>query len=210
MQGLNRNKDKFTPIHVALGLHGAWIVLWSDDDLTYNLRGSYPGIGENNALSGFVGQVKFVALNPYEEDGYIIVGEKGCSMNANLSSREDGERLQKMMDSYIWDVVKRKGESVDYPVKINGVSRHVYMTPHSYEWRTSGTLMDKWRERKGVMTRKDNIALIGAMSVGAGVAANRLYGAPPFRALGLAVTAGIAGTASMWYGIGQGLGTSRL
>ena len=52
--------------------------------------------------------------------------------------------------------------------------------------------------------RRDNIALIGAVTVGGGTCA-RLAGATPVRAIGAAAAAGVAGTVAMMFGINQGL-----
>ncbi|KAF1973861.1 hypothetical protein BU23DRAFT_125635 [Bimuria novae-zelandiae CBS 107.79] len=89
MAKLDRHKNEFTPIHVALGIHGAWILLWSDGDVAWNLRNFYPSLASGPALTGGVGQVTFAALNPYEDDGYFIMGDDGCSLNADLSSFEE-------------------------------------------------------------------------------------------------------------------------
>ncbi|KAF2438395.1 hypothetical protein P171DRAFT_526079 [Karstenula rhodostoma CBS 690.94] len=203
MTKLDRNKEKFTPIQVALGLHGSWIVLWSDGDLSYDLRSSYHGLGESDALTGAVGQVLFVALNPYEENGYFVAGKDGCSFNANLSSKKDGYEIQKMMDDYMRMKAKRDNATFNYPVMMNGVRQNVHITPNTYERRRADSLLDTWKQRRGLLLQRDNLALIGAGSTAAYVL-SRCSEASPLRATGAAAATGVGITAIMLSGICQG------
>ncbi|KAJ4356780.1 uncharacterized protein N0V89_004816 [Didymosphaeria variabile] len=165
MTKLERNKDEFTPVHVALGLHGSWVVLWSDGDLSWKLKNSYPGLAQSDALTGGVGQVLFVALSPFEEDGYFIAGENGCSFNANLSSRKDCEKLQTLMDDYLRVRAKRDNVTFNYPTKINGMVQNVSVTPTTYEKRAGDSILEIWRQRRHMLLRKENVPLIGAGAV---------------------------------------------
>ncbi|KAL1606210.1 hypothetical protein SLS60_003611 [Paraconiothyrium brasiliense] len=208
MTKLERNKDEFTPIHVALGLHGSWIVLWSDGDLSWKLKNSYPELAQGNALTGGVGQVLFVALNPYEHDGYFIAGENGCSFNANLSSKKDCRELQTMVDDYIRMRAKRDNATFNYPVRIDGVTQNVYVTPNTYETRAGDSILETWRQRRHMLLRKDNVAVIGAAAVATGVV-SRLSGASPLRAMGMTAATGMGGSIALFYGIRDGLRSSR-
>lgn len=198
---LERNKDKFTPIHVALGVHGSWIVLWSDGDLSWQLRNSYPGLAQSNALKGGIGQVVFVALSAFNEDGYFVVGEDGCFMNTNLSSRAECEDIQRLMDDYMRERAKRDNKSFSYPVKIAGRTSNVYITPTTYDKRASSSLIEKWKYRRDVLLQKNNVAIIGGGAVAVG-AISRLYGASPLKAFGSAATFGAAGVLGLLYGVG--------
>jgi hypothetical protein len=204
MTKLDRNKDKFTPIHVALGVQGSWIVLWSDGDLSYNLRNSYPLLGESKALLGAVGQVVFVALNPFEEDEHFIAGENGVSINVTLDSTAECIKLQKMADDYMRMRAKRENATFNYPVKINGMTQNVYVTPTTYQRRSGDSILETFRTRRGLLMQRDNIALIGAGAVAAGVA-SRLTGASPLKVTGIVAATGMGLAGVMLYGIRDGL-----
>ena len=206
---LDRNKDDFTPIHVALGLHGSWIVLWSDGDLSWNLRSSYPGLAGGESLKGGVGQVTFVALNPYDEDNYFIMGDNGCHLNVDMDTIGHCGDLQKMMDDYWQMKAKRDGTTYNYPVRIGGGIQNVYITPDKYECRPENTLLKAWEERRNILMQRDNMAIIGAATVGAGVG-SRLAGTTTLRAIGLAGITGMTGTIAMLFGIHNALSEARL
>jgi hypothetical protein len=208
MTKLDRNKDQFTPIHIALGLHGSWIVLWSDGDLSYNLRNSYPLLGESKALSGAVGQVVFVALNPYEEDMYFVAGTDGVCINVSLASSSECEELQNMTDNYMRKWAKRENATFNYPVKINGMTQNVYVTPTTFQRRTADSILETFKMRRSMLIQKDNMALIGAGTVAAGVA-SRITGAGPLKATGIATATGMGLAVVMLYGIRNGLRLSQ-
>lgn len=204
---LDRNKDKFTPIQVALGSHGSWIVVWSDGDVTWNLRSSYPGIGENKVLTGSVGQVTFVALNPYQDDEYFIAGETGWSFNMNFPTHAAGNEIQKMVDNYMQMRAKRDNATINYSGTLNGVKQNVHITANSLERQRADSLLDTWRMRRGLLLRKDNMAMIGAGSAATYVLA-RSANVTPLKAVGIAAASGLGMTAMMYWGISDGLRSS--
>lgn len=151
----------------------------------------------------------FAALNPYEENRFFVVGDNGYAVNISMDSFEKCNELQKMVDGYLQLQSRRDGTTFKFPVKIGDQTRNVYITPDTYKSVPADSLLETWKERRGVLMRsvlmrRDNIALIGAVTVGGGTCA-RLAGATSFRAIGAAAAAGVAGTVAMMFGINQGL-----
>ncbi|KAJ4290523.1 hypothetical protein N0V90_010740 [Kalmusia sp. IMI 367209] len=193
MDVLEREGDRTerSPITVALGIYGSWIVLWSDGETSYNLRHAYPSLASGDLLNGKTGQVVFVALNPYQEDRFFVTMENGtCSYKTSLPTKEDSKILHEITDNYMRMRAKREGETFSHSYQIDNQARNVTIKPDAYEDKATDTLLMALNKRRVVLMRRDNMALIGSVATGAGMI-SKITGASPLKAMGVATSAGL-------------------
>lgn len=182
------------PINIALGKQGAWIVLFADGSRDWNLRHIYPTLAATSNLSDNTDKPVFAALNPYAEDQYFVVTEKGsCNYRTPLS-----EEVQKMTDTYMRTRAIRDGSSFSHTVTVGGVPKEARYTPNSWleETRTEAMLA-KFRGRVALVKRRD-VIFVGAVAGGTGFVA-KIAGIPTLRAFGVAASAGVGAAMTMWY-----------
>ncbi|CAI6339899.1 unnamed protein product [Periconia digitata] len=180
-------------VTVALGMKGAWIVIFEDGSRVWDLRRAYPSLASNGKLSNSENRTVFVALNPYQEDSYFHVAEDGqCSYSANFNDDEEGRKLHEMTDSYIRFRAKRDNSTFTHSMKLNGVDKVIKITPHSSpsEGRMESILSTlRARQHQGLIQYRD-VSLIGAVAGGTGVIA-KISGSPTTKAAAYAATAGL-------------------
>lgn len=196
---LEKEKDQHSPIQVALGVKGAWILLWSDGTRNWNLRHAYQSLASSDQLLGRDGSLLFAALNPFEENQYFLVDQTGgCNYKTSLSSKEESVLLHEMTSEYMRMRAKTDGTTFSHPFTRDGVKTHVTITPDSYrEVGQVRHLMETWMERRTLPVRND-LAFVGAVAGGAGLI-SKLAGIPSIRAVGVATSTGIGAAFALWY-----------
>lgn len=198
--------DVRSPVVVTLGIKGSWIVLWSDGTRDWNLRTSYPILAKSNVLGGKAGQVVFAALNPYEEDRYLVVTEQGaCNYRAALASKKETMLLHEITDEYMRMRAKQDGTTFSHPFVRDGFSTQIKITPDSYEETGSlrASLMSAWTERRRIPVTpvtpvKKDWAFVGAVATGVGVV-SKCVGISTIRAAGAGVSAGVGAALAVVY-----------
>jgi hypothetical protein len=185
------------PSIVALGIRGAWVVLWADGTRSWHLRDAYPEL----ATSGYLGgdsRVVFIALDPYIENNHFLVLEDGqCSYNITMD-REELCQLHQMTDSYMQSRAKRDGSSFSQTWTRNGVAKNYRITPDSIEQGGRGeALVAMLRGRQNIL-RNNDVAFCGAVGGGVGILA-KAAGLPTLRAAVMAVSASIGAGMNTWY-----------
>jgi hypothetical protein len=176
--------SKSPPRQVALGIKGAWVVLYEDGSRDWNLRHGYPCLASTNILTNNANKVVFVALNPYREDAFLTVLEDGqCSFNAFFDDKQEAYQSSKMMDTYMRYRAKRDGTTFSHSEVMNGaVYKDVRITPDSnVEETMADDLMARWRARRGLIGGPD-LAFAGAVAGGVGTLA-KVMGYPTMRAV---------------------------
>jgi hypothetical protein len=188
-----------SPVTVALGIKGAWIVLWSDGKRSWNLRHSYPMIIEHGMLSGEDGSIMYAALNPYEDDSFFLAGPDGAiSYKASVTPKSESAILHEVVTDYTRMRAKKVGASHSYPVTRDGITSHVSITPTSYkETGKMRSLVDSWIERRNLPVRND-VAFVWGVAGAAGLI-SKVTGAGTARAVGVAASTGVGAAFALWY-----------
>ncbi|KAJ6598648.1 hypothetical protein B0H10DRAFT_2085240 [Mycena sp. CBHHK59/15] len=92
-QDIMGRMKKGVPTNVALGMHGAFVVLYSDGNVTFDVATHYPAVdamvrnsGENAQRKG----IAFIALSPYAAGQYYVAyGDGSASWNLPNEWSED-------------------------------------------------------------------------------------------------------------------------
>jgi hypothetical protein len=187
------------PASVALGIKGAWIVLFCDGSRTWDLRDAYPSFAASGKLDNDSNKTVFVALNPYQEDCYFVVAENGaCSYSIAFNNKHEGQNLHEMTDTYMRSRAKRDGTTFAYPMTLNGVEKQVRITPDSsaQEGKVEA-LMATLRARRVPIRNKD-LLFVGAVSSSVGALA-KATGSTTMKAVGVAASVGFGAALSTWY-----------
>ncbi|KAF2123717.1 hypothetical protein P153DRAFT_391319 [Dothidotthia symphoricarpi CBS 119687] len=190
-----------SPMTIALGIKGSWIVLWADGTRSWNLRFAYPSLASAGHLENSSNRTVFAALNPYMEDSYFVVAEDGaCSYSTSLTDNVEGKQLHEITDTYMRMRAKRDGSSFNHSMRLNGVLKQVSITPKSSPQETrSEALMSMWRARaRQDFVKQKDVAFVCSIAGGTGVLA-KVAGMSTMRAVGLATSTGIGAALSMWF-----------
>lgn len=192
---LEEEKDKKIPAAVALGIGESWIALWADGTRSWDLKNKYPGIVKSGILpmESSSSPIVFVALNPYQENRYFLGTADGAvGYSTTLSSPQESEALNELTNEYMRSRAKRDGTSFGGSYSQDGVSRSTMIAKDDYVVN-GNRLTQSWKERRDVLLRKDNLAMIGALTGGAAVI-SKLSGATTARALLIASSVGLGST----------------
>ena len=186
------------PYTVALGIKGAWIAIFEDRTCSWNLRNAYPSLSVTGKLESTANRAVFAALNPFMEDRYFLVIEDGeCSYNITFSSKEEGEALHAMTDTYMRFRAKRDGSTFSHPLFSNGVPREIRITPNSSPQETRrDALMATLRARSTFMKPRD-MTSFAAVAGGTGLLA-KVAGLSAVRAVGVGTAVGLGFALSIW------------
>jgi hypothetical protein len=161
---LEEQKHDRSPAHIALGIQGAWIVLWSNGSRTLNLRNAYTTLASSDQLLCKEGWLLFTALNSFQEDQYFVVDETGgCSYKTSLPSKNDSALLHEITSEYMRMRAKQNVTTFSHPFIRDGVTTQVTIAPDSYrETGKMRSLMDRWIERRNLPVRND-VAFVGEL-----------------------------------------------
>ncbi|KAJ6630145.1 hypothetical protein B0H10DRAFT_1985190 [Mycena sp. CBHHK59/15] len=100
-QDIMGRMKKGVPTNVALGMHGAFVVLYSDGNVTFDVATHYPAVdamvrnsGENAQRKG----IAFIALSPYAAGQYYVAyGDGSASWNLPNEWSEDVTTVSKSL-----------------------------------------------------------------------------------------------------------------
>lgn len=187
------------PQNIALGVRGAWCATWSDGTLKSNLCNAYPTLEKSNAFANDTKAPVFVALNPFVEDQYFVVGLDGSCSYKHQLDREDSQYVHDKTDTYMRMRARRDGTTFDHFTHLEGrADRKICITPVS---NVVETRIDNYkailRAQEGPIDRRTLIG-IGAIAGGSVVLA-RAARIPIKRTAAPLVAMGFGAAVSSWY-----------
>jgi uncharacterized membrane protein YciS (DUF1049 family) len=174
-------------------MNGSWIVLWSDGSRSWNLKFSYPSLQKTGVLDTKIDTMKpaFAALNPYQEDKYLIVSRDGqFHYSTALGSKEESEKLNQITDNYMLAQAKLHGRTFTQTLTRDGWTRESVISPDGVHRKSEIILARFWRARRDIVMRKEALSTIGAVGVGVGVL-SKMSGGSTVKAVGAAGFAGV-------------------
>ena len=108
-----QNEKGVEPFCVALGLHGSYVALWSDDTRSWWLQG-YEDLA---ASLNKVNRVAYVSLSLARDDNYFTVLGNGIT-NYNVRSTPEGtKQLDAITNDYMLRRAKRDGSTISFTHK---------------------------------------------------------------------------------------------
>jgi hypothetical protein len=205
MKHMEEEKEKNVriPAHVALGMGGSWIILWSSGSPSYNFRDHYDTLRETGKIQRRADEdndpVTFLALDPYQDDKFFLVTKSGAfSYSTALVSSEHSKDISDITDAYMRNRAQRDGSEFIFPITRDGIKLNVRITKDEYsvkpvrlpviqklEYR-----MTRVWETRGVLMQRNSMVTIGAISTGA-AACCKASGAPASMAIGVGATTAV-------------------
>ncbi|KAF2118609.1 hypothetical protein BDV96DRAFT_391840 [Lophiotrema nucula] len=186
---------------VALGLNGAWVVLWTDGTRSWDLRYTYPGLQNTRLLDDMKdGGIVFIALNAYQEDRYFLTKEDGsCTYSMTMSDNNESRIVNEMTNDYLKLRAKHDGASFTNTYTHNGRSVQAQISAEGIRLLNKRQqLVQMWKKRRGQLVDGRNLGLIGAVSGGSGLLA-RLGGAGALRAFSVGASAGFGAAIALLF-----------
>ena len=202
------DSDSSTPVVVALGVDGAWIVLFADGTRSWDLKYKYPTLSKTSIMNTNDDDAKpiFAALNPFKKDQHFVVTRDATVYySTSLDDSETGN-LWNITNEYTQSQLQLDKTSGPRTVtqtytSKNGTKRTAVISPEGITVSSGSDWQIKfmWQERRRIMMQKDALQTMGAVGAGAGLL-TKLSGASTVRAVS---TAGFAGlVAGLFYSEG--------